>query len=125
MKRFTVDADRQLAQRGGILRNGILLLAEEIVAGALGMKRRVIEERAHFRVAAFTAQDIELFFRAGEITGEAKKLEEKCAALRISGIVPHLGVQGLNGVVEAPRLKQLLDRHETPDSITVPGKLGT
>jgi len=56
------------------------------VTSALGMKGGMIEESAHFRVAAFTGENIQLFFRADEIAGKTKQLKEKGAALGVGGI---------------------------------------
>jgi hypothetical protein len=86
-----------------------LLFAEEIMARAFGMESGVIEQSAHFCIAAFASQNIELFFRADEIARKTKQLEEKSAALGVGRIVAHFGIQSLNRVVESPGLKELLD----------------
>jgi len=49
------------------------------------------------------------FFGANEVTRKTKKLEKKSAAFRVGGIIADFGVQSLDGVVEPPGLKQLLD----------------
>jgi hypothetical protein len=82
-----------------------LFLAEKIVACALGVESCVIEESAHSRVAAFAAKNIQLFFRADEVTGKTEQFEKKGSALGVGGIVAHFGVQSLNGVIESSRLK--------------------
>jgi hypothetical protein len=88
-----------LAQARRVFGNGILFLGEELVASALGMKRRVIKKRAHFRIAALGSENIELFFRAVKIAGKAKQLKKKRAALGVGRIVANFRVQSLYSVL--------------------------
>ena len=75
------------------------------------MERAAVQQRTHGRVRTPLGEDVELLFRPLVGPGEAEQLEQKDPPLRVAGLVPQLGAQRLDGLVQPAGSKQFLRVH--------------
>jgi hypothetical protein len=69
------------------------------------MQRGEIHHRAHFRVATALREHVQVLFRAIVLAGETKQLEQESSALAVGRVVPDLGRQRLQCLVELTGLE--------------------
>ena len=84
----------------------VVALCEKIVAHAIGVQRRPVEQRAGGGIRTLSRQHIQVFLGAVIVAGETEQFEEKRSAARVRRIVAQLSAERLDcrrelsGVVE-------------------------